>query len=108
MISGRAGDVIRSYTCWLVWSDCWLADRLTDLDALLEALRLKSTNEDGDLHEAPLRHRAHGGKSVKLAEVVGSVRREMVDVGENEAEPRELGNTAVLGVKRHGRGLSIM
>ena len=68
----------------------------TDLDALLEALGLEGANEDGKLHKAPLRHRAEGSERVELAEVVGGVRREVVDVREHETKPRELGNTAVL------------
>mmetsp|Transcript_2828 Transcript_2828/g.4650 ORF Transcript_2828/g.4650 Transcript_2828/m.4650 type:complete len:250 (-) Transcript_2828:27-776(-) len=76
-----------------------IARGVVALDALLEALGLKSADEDGDLHKAPLRHRTHGGESVQLAEVVGGVRREMVDVREDETKPRELGDAAVLELR---------
>mmetsp|Transcript_109890 Transcript_109890/g.319790 ORF Transcript_109890/g.319790 Transcript_109890/m.319790 type:complete len:267 (+) Transcript_109890:85-885(+) len=76
-----------------------IARGVVTLDALGVTLGLKSTNEDGQLHKAPLRHRAHGGERVELTEVVGGVRREVVDVREHETKPRELGNTAVLQLR---------
>ena len=74
---------------------CGMAGR-PDLDALRVTLGLESANEDRNLHKAPLRHGAHSGERVELAEVVRGVRREVVDVREHETKPRELCNTAVL------------